>query len=157
MCFFSLCALITSLSHCYVNLFGQQHTLNLLTVCHGLIHCAFYLLDCSLKLSEDTWPHTNAQAITGSFSTDLSGNDCMTSPVTKGHYENITVYILCTITQLLLTARQQSGEPIICEKVPVLRLWPGSAVGSSGKPRHMTRGSETPGAGHRYRRSDACT
>lgn len=116
MCLFNLCALITYLLHCYVkfkpkkctwwpfNLFGQQHTLNLLTVCYGLICCVFYLLECSLKLSEDTWPRAGTQAITGSFNTDLSGNDShysvlspwRSSPVTKGHYKYITVYILCT-------------------------------------------------------------
>lgn len=46
---------------------------------------------------------------------------------------------------------------IKCEDCPSRCLWPGSAAETSGRPRHTTQGSETPAAGHRCSRSDACT
>lgn len=66
----------------------------------------------------------------------------------------------CTHLVYLISSCSEAAEGnhsvIMCEDCPSQRLWSDSAAGRSGRPRHMTQGSETPAAGHRYRRSDVC-
>lgn len=112
------------------------------------------LLWCERTRANNKLPLTS-QVMTGTI---LCHHHVDCSDNQPSHYEYITMHT-CSARyhQLLPAVRQQSVMLIIYEDCPSLRLWPGSAAGSSGRPRHVTRGSETPAAGHRYRRSDAYT
>lgn len=92
--------------------------------------------------------------LTSQVMTATTTMDCSDNRPLWIHHNARIFYLLSPVASAV---RQQSVMLIIYEDCPSLRLWPGSAAGSSGRPRHMTRGSETPAAGHRYRRSDACT
>lgn len=91
------------------------------------------------------------------FITDQSGDNCCSPvPSLRGLRWQRAIIKASQCTHILHIADCYHVLLMCEEDCPSLCLWQGSVAGTSGRPRHATRGPETPGTGHRCSRSDAC-